>query len=114
MSTDLGSLSVETSEEGRTRKFMAHFLQWLVSHVRVLALSKSPRGTKTGNAIAAVNGSAKTNEKHPNSFLLSGLKFMHGERVGIQVHHHNTNQIKTGKEPAHKSVFTADFGDLDS
>ena len=66
---------------------------------------------KTGNAIAAVNGSAtrKTNENHRNFFL---LKFMHGARVGFQVHHHNTNQIKTRKEPAHKSVFTADFGDL--
>ena len=91
---DLGSLSVESTEEGRTRIFLAYLLQWLVSHVRVIVLSK------TGNAIAAVNGSAKTNEKHRNFFLRSGLKIMHGERVGIQVHHHNTNQIKTRKEPA--------------
>ena len=52
----------------------------------------------TGNAIAALNGFASTDESHQNSFLLSGLKIMHGERVGIQVHQHHTNQIKTRQE----------------
>ena len=85
---NLGSLSVETSEEGRTRKSRDHFLQWPASHDRIIALPK------TGNAIAAVNGSADTKEKHHDYFLRSGLKNMYGERVGIQVHHHNYNQIK--------------------
>jgi hypothetical protein len=84
---DLGSLSVETSEEGRTRQSRDHFLQWPASHDRIIALPK------IGNAIAAVNGSAKTNEKHHGYLLRSGLKNMYGERVGIQVHQHNCNQI---------------------
>ena len=87
----VGSLSVETSEEGRTRKSRAHFLQWPASHARV----NHDVLPKTGNAIAAVSGSANTNEKHHDYFLRSGLKIMSGERVVIQAHHHYNNQIET-------------------
>ena len=60
----------------------------------------------------AVRGSANTNKNLHISFPRSGLKIMHGERVGIQVLQDNTNQIKTGKKSSTKPAITADAGTL--
>ena len=45
----------------------------------------------------AVNGSA--NQNLSNSFMKSELNIMHGERRGIHVIQHNTNEPKTGEKP---------------
>ena len=95
---------------------------------KVSASSKTDDALKTINAVNgsaenenqsaryrrnAVRGSANTNENLPNSFLRSGLKIMYGERVGIQVLQHNTNQIKTREKPSPKTSDTAEAGALE-
>ena len=45
----------------------------------------------------AVNGSA--NQNLSNSFMKSEFSIMHGERRGIHVIQHNTNEPKTGEKP---------------
>ena len=52
----------------------------------------------TSSATDAVRGSA-VNENQHNSCLRSELTNMHGERRGIQVIQHNTNQISTREKP---------------
>ena len=47
----------------------------------------------------AVNGSA--NQNPSNSFMKSELNIMHGERRGMHVIRHNTNEPKTGKKPGY-------------
>ena len=95
---------------------------------KVSASSKTDDALKTINAVNgsaenenqsakywrnAVRGSANTNENLPNSFLRSGLKIMYGERVGIQVLQHITNQIKTREKPSPKTSDTAEAGALE-
>jgi hypothetical protein len=48
-----------------------------------------------------------------DGFLRSGLRIMFGERVGIQVLQHNTNQIKTREKPSPKPADTAEVGALE-
>jgi hypothetical protein len=62
----------------------------------------------------AVRGSANTNENLPISFMLSELKIMYGERVGIQVLQHNTNQIKTREKQSPKPADSAEMDTLES
>ena len=95
---------------------------------KVSASSKTDDALKTINAVNgsaenenqsaryrrnAVRGSANTNENLPISSLRSGLKIMYGERVGIQVLQHNTNQIKTREKPSPKTSDTAEAGALE-
>ena len=47
----------------------------------------------------AVNGSA--NHNLSNSFMESELNIMHGERRGMHVIQHNTNDNKTGEKPGY-------------
>jgi hypothetical protein len=61
----------------------------------------------------AVLEPANTNENLQNFFLLSWLKIMCGERVGIQLFKHNSNQIKTRKKPSPKPANAAEVGALE-
>jgi hypothetical protein len=58
-------------------------------------------------------GTSNTIENLQNFFLLSWLKIMCGERVGIQLLLHNTNQIKTRKESSPKPANAAEVGALE-
>ena len=95
---------------------------------KVLALSTIDKALKTIDAVdgsavnenqsaksgrKAVRGSANTNENLQIYFLQSRLNIMYGERVGIQVHHHNANQIKIRKTPSIKPAVTAGVGALE-
>ena len=95
---------------------------------KVSALSKIDKALRTidavhGSAVSenqsakfgrkAVRGSANTNENLQNSFLRSELNIMQGERGGIQLDQHNTNQAKTRKKPSNNSATTAERDALD-
>jgi hypothetical protein len=95
---------------------------------KVLALSKIDDALKTIDAVngSAVNenqsakfewnavlGPANANENLQNFLLRSGLKIMYGERVGIQVLQHYTNQIKTREKLSPKPADTAEVGALE-
>ena len=60
-----------------------------------------------------VLGPANANENLQNFLLRSGLKIMYGERVGIQVLQHYTNQIKTREKLSPKPADTAEVGALE-
>ena len=68
-----------------------------------MPLSKAVNGSANQNQLfvpdgqKAVNGSA--NQNLSNSFMKSELNIMHGERRGIHVIQHNTNEPKTGEKP---------------
>ena len=74
---------------------------------------KYAKPVKTEIATKAVMGSANTNENLQNSFLRSELNIMQGERRGIQVNQHNTNQVTTRKKPSNNSATTAERDALD-
>ena len=95
---------------------------------KVSALSKIDKALRTIDAVhgsavnenqsakfgrKAVRGSANTNENLQNSFLRSELNIMQGERGGIQLDQHNTNQAKTRKKPSNNSATTAERDALD-
>ena len=58
----------------------------------------------------ANNGSAKQNLS--NSFMKSELNIMHGERRGIHIIQHNTNEPKAGEKPGYMNNIGMERGSM--
>ena len=111
-SNDCGALVVHSLVNRQERKFKANFIDWMVQNVCITDHDEATVTTNgflcLNNVMPAVHGSANTNENNRYYLLQSGLKIMHGERVGIQVLQDNPNQIKTGKKQSTKPAVNAD------
>lgn len=111
-SNDCGAQVVHSRVNRQERKFKANFIDWMVQDVCITDHDEATVTTNglrcSNNVMPAVHGSANTNENHQKYPLQSGLKIMHGERVGIQVLQDNPNQIKIGRKPSTKPAVNAD------